>query len=35
MSNAVESVIKESLFRKSTDNVTLLIIAFEITPIRE
>ncbi|CAD8104011.1 unnamed protein product [Paramecium primaurelia] len=35
MSNAVESVIKESLLRKTTDNVTLLIIAFSITPLRE
>ncbi|CAK84759.1 unnamed protein product (macronuclear) [Paramecium tetraurelia] len=35
MSNAVESVIKESLIRKSTDNVTLLIIAFSVTPLRE
>ncbi|CAK91754.1 unnamed protein product (macronuclear) [Paramecium tetraurelia] len=35
MSNAVESVIKESLLRKTTDNVTLLIIAFSVTPLRE
>ncbi|CAD8125316.1 unnamed protein product [Paramecium sonneborni] len=35
MSNAVESVIKESLLRKSIDNVTVLIIAFSINPLRE
>ncbi|CAD8125690.1 unnamed protein product [Paramecium sonneborni] len=35
MSNAVESVIKESLLRKTIDNVTLLIIAFQINTLRE
>ncbi|CAD8113889.1 unnamed protein product [Paramecium sonneborni] len=35
LSNSVESVLQESIQRKSTDNVTLLIVAFSVSQLKE